>query len=288
MPSRRMSIMIAFLGVLALVGSACGKQAPKSTSSGNADQKAVESVIRASIKAENAKNADAFLALWTDKGLEAYDSGTREEIKAGKEGFGEDKIKILGFVKTDVAAATATSTVDGGPVEYKVAQVAYRVKFSLIKQGDAWLLDGFEFIGSPPAKAGTPVLDIKAQEYAFILDKQTIGGNIALKFTNTGKEQHELTLYKGPDGVDVTTARKALENVDGSELKDIPTGYAVDHVTFAEPGQTMDVTFSSSLKKGTYVFACYIPQGGFGEQGPVNPDGKPHIKLGMAAILTVE
>ena len=47
------------------------------------EAKAVEDTVRRSQEAENAGNADAFLALWTDEGLEEYDVGSREEIQKG-------------------------------------------------------------------------------------------------------------------------------------------------------------------------------------------------------------
>ena len=40
-------------------------------------------LITRSQRAEKAKDVNAFLALWTDKGLEAYDQGSREDLKAG-------------------------------------------------------------------------------------------------------------------------------------------------------------------------------------------------------------
>lgn len=284
-------LMTAATLVLALAAAACGSDASKTETGGSgktADQKAVEASIQKAIDAENDKDVETFLSLWTDKGLEAYDAGSRADLEAGKvESFGQDKIKITAFPETTVTGDTAVATVDATPEEFQVAQVMYRVKISAIKKDGDWVLDGFEFVGSPPAASGADKIDIKAQEYAFILDKDKTKGNTAWTLTNTGKEQHELTLYKTPDGVDLATARKAVEDVDGENLESIPDGYKVDHVSFVEPGKSADVTFAAPLAAGTYLLACYIPQGGFGEQGPVNPDGKPHIKLGMASLLTV-
>lgn len=132
------------------------------------------------------------------------------------------------------------------------------------------------------------MVDIKAQEYAFVLGAAEAPTDVAFTFDNIGKEQHELTLYKGPDGTDIETAKAALENVDGSEFDNIPDGYQVDHLSFAEAGEKVGVTFAEELKPGTYFFACYIPEGGFGEEGPVNPAGKPHIQLGMFSTFTVK
>lgn len=275
--------LVAIPLALALVAGACGGDSGSDASSD------VEKTVRSSLEAENTKDVDAFLALWTDKGLESYDQGSRAELKSGKsEGFGENKLELLEFNDTKITGTKATTVVDVAPMEFKVAKVLYRATFTLIEKDEKWLIDGFDFKGSPPPADGTEVVTIKAQDFAFLLDKTEAPTDVAFRFENVGKEQHELTLYKGPDGVDIKTAKAALENVDGSELKDIPSGYVVDHISFADVGQKLDVTFAEELKPGTYILACYIPQGGFGDDGPVNPDGTPHIKLGMINTLTIK
>lgn len=60
----------------------------------------------------------------------------------------------------------------------------------------------------------------------------------------------------------------------------------MSHVSFVEVGQTQNVTFAEPLPSD--VLACSIPQGGFGDEGPVDPEGEPHVKLGMINLLTVE
>lgn len=289
----RFTRVFSLLAVAALALGACGGDGTPAgggspSPSLSADQKAVQDAVRAALAAEKAKNVDAYLALVTDKFLEESDSGTRADITSGKTPIGEDPVRVVAFSETTVSGDTGSAIVDVSIEEADVAEFLFRAKIGFLRQAGRWLLDRFEFLGAPPPAAGTEILDIKAQEYAFILDKQTVPGKVAFKFSNIGKEQHELTLYKGPDGVDIATAKKALENVDGGELKDIPEGYKADHATFTEPGQSQDVSFAAPLPKGTYVFTCYIPQGGFGEEGPVNPEGKPHIQLGMIAVITVE
>lgn len=267
------------LAVLASV-VACG--------GGTDETKAVEDTVRASMTAENAKDADAFLALWTDKGLESYDVGSREDVKSGKsENFGSDRIDILKISDTKVTGDTANTTVDGVRGENNIAKPLFQVKFELAKKSGKWLMDGFEFLGSPPPAADAKVVDVKAIEYAFSLDAGEAPAKLAFKFTNQGKEAHEITLFKAPDAIDVSAAQNALANVDGQKLDNAPAGYAVDHLTFAEPGQSIDVAFAEPLAAGTYVLACFIPQGGFNEQGPVDPNGKPHIQLGMINLLKV-
>jgi hypothetical protein len=254
---------------------------------GGDDAKAVENTVRQSQDAENAGDAEKFLALWTDKGLEEYDLGSREEIQKGEAELSAEKVEILSLSNTKVDGDKATTVARATP-EFQVAKVLYQATFSLVNEDGKWLIDGFEFVGSPPPAEGTPVVGINGVEYGFVLDKAEFAGDTAFKFTNSGKQQHEIAMFKGPDGVDIGTAKTALENVDGGELNNIPAGYQVDHIGFAEPGDSVDITFAEPLPAGTYVIACYIPDGGFNEEfEPVNPDGKPHIQLGMINKFTV-
>ena len=63
----------------------------------------------------------------------------------------------------------------------------------------------------------------------------------------------------------------------------------VDHLTYAEPGESASFTFAEPLPAGHCVFVCYIPVGGFDlETGePVVPGAEPHIARGMIADFTV-
>jgi hypothetical protein len=273
----------AVVALGAVLFAACGRE-------GVSDENgAVESVIRSSVAAENAKDAKTFAAYWTDKGLKSYDVGTRADLLAGKNAdFGSDPITIYRFSGTAVTGDSATTTLDATSRDFKVANAIFRVEFDLIRSEGKWLLDGFKFVGSAPPAEGVKVLNVNAKEYAFDLDSTEVPGDFAMKFANIGKEQHELTFFKGPDGVDVGTAKTALQNLDGQKLEPLPAGYAVDHLSFAEPGMSSDISFATPLAPGTYIFACYIPEGGFGERGPVNPNGKPHIQLGMINVLTVK
>lgn len=278
-----------WLGILVVLGvllAACGDDDDKP--GGDAAASFVETV-QASIKAENAGDAEAFLALWTDDGLESYDSGTREEISAGEGHFSEEDIKVTRMGEPKVDGDVASVELDATVGKPSFATTVFRVVFSGIRDGDGWKINKFDFRGSPPPGDDAEVVEITAREYSFHLDRDTVpAGEVAFHFVNEGQEQHEISLYKGPDGVTLDAAKAALENVDGSELSDIPEGYEVSHVAFAEQGDESDVTFAEPLAAGTYVLACYIPEGGFGDDGPVRPDGTPHIKLGMVHLLTLK
>lgn len=284
-------VFLLFL-VGALLLSACGRDEAgidrEGATTKTDSKQQVEQAIRDSIEAENEKDVDAFLALWTDKGLKDYDVGSREDLKAGKsENFGREKINIVALQETEVEGKKAQSTVDAEVGEPKFAQTIERVKMALINRDGKWLIDGFQFLGGPPAAAGTASIDVDGTEYAFALSAAEISGKFAMRFKNSGKEPHEITMFKGPDGVSLAAAKAALEKVDGQNMENVPAGYQAEHVSFAEPGKTSNVAFSGPLPAGTYFLACYIPEGGFNENGPVNPNGKPHIALGMISMLKV-
>lgn len=289
--SWRRTIGALMVVVMASGLAACGDDDDSTAASGGGEASGFADAVKASLKAENAKDADAFLALWTDDGLAEYDSGTREEIASGKsENFGVSTITItkMGEAKLDGNTATVVvdATTDEG--EETFATPLFRAVFKGMKDGGDWKINGFEFTGSPPPGPDADVVRVTAREYQFDLDKTTASGEVAFRFINAGKEQHEISLYKAPDGITVDEAKVALQDVDGSELEDIPDGYEVAHVGFAEVGQESDITFAEPLPTGDYVLTCYIPQGGFGENGPVNPEGRAHIQLGMLALLTVK
>lgn len=290
----RVGALIGLAAMAGLVG--CGDDDADRLAAGggdapNAEAKAFLDTVKAGIRAENAKDAEAFLALWTDNGLEQYDVGTREDVASGKsENFGTDKVEVTEYGTPEIEGDTAIVELQAIVGEHTFATPVHQVTLEGVKRGGRWRLDGFEFMGSPPPPDGATIIDVTAIDYAFQLSEATVSADdpIAFRFRNGGTEQHELTMFKAPDGTEVDAAKADLENVDGSELADIPDGYEAAHVSFVEVGQSQDVTFAANLEAGTYVLACYLPQGGFGPEGPINADGTPHIQLGMINLLTTE
>ena len=137
------------------------------------------------------------------------------------------------------------------------------------------------------------MVEIVAGDYAFTFDRTaTTSGNFAIRFVNDGTEAHEITLFRAPSDVPLADASAALSDVDGGALDNVPPPFElVDHITFAEPGQTVDFQFAEPLAPGRYIIVCYIPQGTVSEddleQEPT-ADAMPHIKLGMIADFIVD
>lgn len=290
MRRRAPSAIAALLISVMLALTACGDldQTDRDGEEGDQEQ-AIRDVIQASVDAENAGDVDSFLELWTDNGLSQYDVGTREQLRAGENpDFGTEPIEIVGFQDTIVMGDQGSTLVDATVGEGNVVTPIYRVRFAAAREDGEWMLDGFEFLGSPPPAPGTELLNVVAKDFLYELDRTEIPGNLAFRFSNEGEDPHEITLFKGPDGVDVATAKAALENLDGQTLEGTPEGYQADHVSFAESGNSNDVTFAQPLEAGTYVLVCYLPRGGFTDQGEqVDPQGSPHVQLGMISTFTV-
>ena len=77
-----------------------------------ADAAAIEETVQGIIAATQTKDAEAFLALVTDRGLEGFDWGTREEITAGEGAFGQDDLSGLTIAETTLEGDTAAAVVD--------------------------------------------------------------------------------------------------------------------------------------------------------------------------------
>ncbi|MEA2901196.1 MAG: hypothetical protein QOH36_1083 [Actinomycetota bacterium] len=278
---RRTRKFAVVLAVAALGFTACGKDSKDSSASA---QKDIEARISSLAKAEQDKDATTFLAGVTDTGLEAFDEGTREEIKSGGGSFGQDPPGDPVFVSTKVDGSKATTVAD-----FPVGVSIFRVSFDLVDQDGKWLVDGVDFIGGPPPSPGQSVLDITAADYAFtIADPSRATGDFAIKFSNTGTEAHEMTLFELPAGKTAADAKVDLADVAGDTLENVPAPYKlVDHLTFGLPGESSDFRFAEQQAPGRYVIACFIPQGVKSEADFATAQGPPHIQLGMVAELTI-
>ena len=281
-PSTR-STMRSFAFVAALAfGSvpmvACGSDDSSSASD-------VEAAVRATFADESAGDAEAFVAHWTDRGLDQFDVGTREEILSGESEIGGGDGEILKFVETAVKGKAASATLDS-----RFELTVVRLRFDLIRQGGKWLVDGFEFLGGPPPAPGASVIAVKAFDYGYELSQTKVSGLFAFALQNAGAEPHEITLFRIPEKITVSAAKEALKGVDGGSFEGVPSGYAVaGHVAYIQPGEEQNVIFAKPLEKGRYVLACFILAGGVDDQGqPKTPAAGPHIERGMIAELIVE
>jgi len=250
-----------------------------------ADARSVQDTVRRSIDAENAGDGKAFVALWTDNGLRTYDAGSRGEIESGAAPLGAEQTELRAFTATTVKGNTAMATVDS-----RVEIGLYRMRFDLVRKGSKWLLDGFKFLGATPPPTGVPVADVRAVDYGYDLDKTTLSsGDFALRLTNAGQEQHEISIISVPAGQSTADAVFALKTANSASLGSLPGGYApVGHLAFENPGSTGEYTLATKLAPGQYAFVCFLPVGGLDDFGNAKVAGaEPHVARGMLATFTV-
>jgi plastocyanin len=134
------------------------------------------------------------------------------------------------------------------------------------------------------SSCGYTQIDVTGNEYAFEgLPKTVPAGTVAIRFTDTGAEWHELAIYrvKGKDsvkkivGLSEKEQRKKLEEVGG---------------TFAMQGQTT-YTIAELTKPGRYALLCHLPVGSTSIEAAEEAEKdhpKSHAEEGMYATITVE
>jgi hypothetical protein len=250
-----------------------------------ADSRKVQDTVRRSIDAENAGDGRAFVALWTDKGLQSYDAGSRKDIESGAAPLGAEKSELRAFVDTSITGNAAVTTVDS-----RVEIGLYRMRFTLVRKGARWLLDGFTFLGPSPPPASVPVVDVRAVEYGYDVDPAAFStGDFAIRFTNVGKEQHEVSIISVPAGRSTADAVFALNEAKSSDLASLPAGYGpVGHLAFESPGTSGTYALAEPLPAGHYALACFLPVGGLDDFGNAKvPGAEAHVARGMLATFSV-
>ncbi|MDQ4096383.1 MAG: nuclear transport factor 2 family protein [Actinomycetota bacterium] len=277
-PRRRGLLLTVPVVVAAL--AACGGGHDEAT-----DARSVQDTVKRSIDAENAGDGRAFVALWTDDGLRSYDAGSRDEIESGASSLGTEQTELRTFVETSVDGDKAVATIDG-----RVEIGLYRMRFNLVRTGSGWRIDGFRFLGATPPPPGLPVIDVRAVDYGFDVDRAALSsGEFGLYFVNAGQEQHEISIISVPAGLSTADAVFALKTANASGLAELPTGYApVGHLAFEAPGTSGEYTLAAKLPPGHYALACFLPVGGLDDFGNAKvPGSEPHVARGMLAQFTV-
>jgi hypothetical protein len=131
---------------------------------------------------------------------------------------------------------------------------------------------------------GYTQLDVTGIEYEFEgLPKTVPAGPVAIRFTDTGAELHELAIFrvKSKDsvkkivGLSEKEQRKKVEEIGGA---------------FAEQGQTT-YTIADLSKAGRYGVVCHLPVGSTSVEAAEEAEKdhpKSHADEGMFATITVE
>ncbi|HEX2063140.1 MAG TPA: hypothetical protein VHE80_01825 [Acidimicrobiales bacterium] len=116
-------------------------------------------------------------------------------------------------------------------------------------------------------------IDVRGKEYGYEnMPGNLAAGEHAFRFTNKGKEPHEMVVVRVNDG-----------STSVGEVLRLPTDEAMaksDVVgrSFAEPDQ-QGTKVEAELGAGRYALVCFLPVGG---------TGPPHFERGMVREFTVD
>jgi ketosteroid isomerase-like protein len=256
----------------ASLGFACGDD------EGNEeDIAAVRAAIAANLEADEAADAEAYLATVTDDFLEnvygAFGANEQTIREAPEEFLGNPAQVDANTIDIEVDGDTATAIVSD--MAEGASGVSW-VKSTLVKEDDQWLLDRIEPTDDPAAPEDAQEVDVSMEDFAFSFDEDDFetGKSTVLQLSNDGDQPHFVIFAKIPDNAN-------LEQLLQSE--DEPEGVTTlaDSFIFL-PGQTGEVTIEEPLQAGRYVMLCFI------SDPPDDPEGVPHAFKGMQADFRID
>ena len=97
-------------------------------------------------------------------------------------------------------------------------------------------------------------LDVRGDEYAFVMPDEAEAGVVTFDISNAGDELHEYALGRLDEGKTLADVKALLE----SREEDAPEWFTdVGGVPLLSPGEKLGLT--RRLEAGTYVFLCFIP-----------------------------
>lgn len=259
-----MRLLPLVISLLAVALAACG-------STSNADEEAIAAAVRSLTDAENANDVEAFLGLVTDDYIaDSYSPPpTRDQIRQnGILSAGEPVARFEDLSQYEVSDAAATVQ-----AWMRNAHGAARVELSLVKQGDAWILDGLDTLKvDTPSRATEVVVETVDNLYEFADDADTFpAGDIAFQVTNNGIQPHDMFVVGLPEGVTVEAA------YDTANPADVGAEYQGLFGAVKPGGET--TWLLEGLEPGRYGYFCWVwdPR-----------QGSNHAYLGMAGEFTVE
>jgi hypothetical protein len=247
------------------------------TKAASTEEKAVQQWFLDAIDRWNAKDLEGFVAFFTDEGLVSSfgdDVRTAAEVKAGLGEFiGSEELGQVTFLETSVSGDAATLD-----VVFAFGTTLTRSKFALVKVGGEWKQNNEESNLPVDVPAGTTLVHIDANEFAFGVDTSTIVGTVAFEFSNVGKQHHELGIVRIPADANIEDLlQQAADSPDGEVA-----GVEFVGGTDADSGDTTNIVFIEPLAPGRYMMACFVPDETEGE------DGTPHALKGMYKEFTIE
>lgn len=270
--------LIAVLALLVAVGCSDddndgGDATPAATedsSTGGADEQALQNLLESAAAAWNAGDTAGFLAHFTDAGVLAAFGATRVAAMEFLPDFIGDPPISTGDL-TNVSVSGDTATADAPDFAFGI--VLDPTTFSFLNVESAWLLNGEEDFAAVVPE-GTTTVELSLLEYQFAFDAAEItSGNIAFAVSNVGGEEHEIAIASVTADLDIDAAFETIAPGD------FPEGFDVIAVAGPwEPGTSSAVVFTEELSSGRYALLCFIEAA----------DGTPHAFLGMTNEFTIE
>ena len=260
MPIRRRLLSLSF--VLAVtVGGGCANAVGTDPASA-AEVAAIETTLQTARDALVTGDVPGFMNEWTDSGLKDvfYESG---DAFVGNTGY------YLAARQYRLGAETSAPVVQGDQATV-VAPLFFRLvgpvrKFSLIKQGDAWVINGAQLTTTEVRDATTVGVVYDGSSIRFE-SSAPADGKIALQVRNPTSQTHQLNILTAPVGQDLTVFFEHPEDAPPvPEGRSMPEGFDfVGGVVGIGPGMSVTVLMYQDLPPGRYVLFCNSEDGADG------------------------
>ena len=122
----------------------------------------------------------------------------------------------------------------------------------------------------------TNAVELRGDEYAFVMPETIEGGWTTLEFANTGREPHEFALAKLGAGKTSAHVRRYL--ADPQAQRQPPPAWVQIRAGIPTLDADENAALTQRLEPGRYLLLCFLDA----------PDGKSHIEHGMLRTFEVE
>jgi hypothetical protein len=122
----------------------------------------------------------------------------------------------------------------------------------------------------------TNAVELRGDEYAFVMRETIEGGWTTLEFANTGREFHEFALAKLGGAKTIADVRRYL--ADPASQQQPPPRWVQIRAGIPTLDGSEEAALTQELEPGRYVLLCFLDA----------PDGKSHIEHGMLREFVVE
>jgi hypothetical protein len=119
-------------------------------------------------------------------------------------------------------------------------------------------------------------VELRGDEYAFVMPSPIEGGWTTLEFSNTGDEWHEFALAKLGAGKTIDDVQTYL--ADPKSQQQPPPAWVQIRAGIPTLDGGEEASLTQRFEPGRYVLLCFLPA----------PDGKSHIEHGMLREFVVE